>query len=215
MLECMCIAGLLFERGELEQNPMSDWKPIVHRDLKLSNVFLGLPVEGNFCRYPVPKIGDFGLAAYLTNGELFSKGEFGTPGNYPIEQSPDCMEDMKIDPRWPMTSKTNVWGIANVVASLAIRTEGFEELEDLTECQEPTFHEDEKAAYSPDLLNLLCDCMSFNPKQRPDFVQVLSTTLGVNASLRNEPAASDKWSDCNLDKRTIDMVRQYFAPDLH
>ena len=213
MLECLCIAGLLLERGELEQNPMSDWKPIVHRDLKVSNVFLGLPIEGNFCRYPVPKIGDFGLAAYLTNGELFPQGEFGTPANYPIEHSPDWLRDMNFDPKeWPMTSKANVWGIANIVASLAIRTEGFKELEDLRECQEPTFRQEEKDAYSAELLELLCDCMSFDPKARPDLVQVLSTTLGMNASIRDEPAVSDAWSDCELHRRAIDMVRQFFAP---
>lgn len=36
LLECLCIVGLLLERGEVIRNPMSDWKTIIHRDIKLS-----------------------------------------------------------------------------------------------------------------------------------------------------------------------------------
>lgn len=213
-LECLCIAGLLFERGEMEQNPMSDWDSIVHRDLKLSNVFLGLPSEQSFCRYPVPKIGDFGLAAYLTDGEMFPVEVVGTHGNYPIEHNPDWMPALKMKPAdWPMTSKANVWGFANIVASLVIGAEGFDYLGDLRVHHEPTFEQPATDEYSDRLLQLLRNCMSLRPDQRPDLVEVLRIAVGVNALHRDEPADSDNWTHHELDEQAIDVVRGILASD--
>lgn len=81
----MCIAGLVLEHGEMEKNPMGDWTSIAHRDLKLSNVFLSLPSDTHHCCYPVPKLGDFGLAIFLPGGELSGQGLRGTSDNMPIE----------------------------------------------------------------------------------------------------------------------------------
>jgi serine/threonine protein kinase len=64
IFESLCVAGLLLERGAVEDNPMRRWKTIVHRDLRPANIFFGIPDQHRFNRYPTPKIGDFGLAVY-------------------------------------------------------------------------------------------------------------------------------------------------------
>jgi len=66
VFECLCIVGLLLERGAMERNPIRDWKTIVHRDVRTQNVFLAMPDEHRFCLYPTPKVGDFGLAQRTT-----------------------------------------------------------------------------------------------------------------------------------------------------
>lgn len=49
LFECLAEAAVLLEHGELTPNPTSDWKLIVHRDLKLSNVFLTDEDPHNYC----------------------------------------------------------------------------------------------------------------------------------------------------------------------
>lgn len=117
--ECLCTAGLLLEHGEMEKNPMSNWTPIAHRDMKLSNVFLGLPNETNYRRYPVPKLGGFGLAIMLPGGEVSDHDERDSPCNAPIEQHVWLRDKRGLT--WPLTSKTNVWGVANIIASMVIQ----------------------------------------------------------------------------------------------
>jgi len=107
VFECLCIAGLVLEHGEMEKNPMNNWTPIVHRDMKVSNIFLGLPNEERYCRYPVPKLGDFGLALYLPGGEVMDHDLQGTKGNMPVEQNAWFM--LEHDVAWPLSSKANVW----------------------------------------------------------------------------------------------------------
>lgn len=205
--ECLCIAGLVLERGEMEKNPMSQWTPIVHRDLKVSNVFLGLPNRRHFSRYPVPKVGDFGLAAYLPDGKLTAKEAFGTPANYPIEHDPRWMAQMEVD--WPMTPKTNVWGIANIVASLLIQREGFADLKDPTKQQEPEFTESQEARFSSELLQLIRHCMRYDPNKRPELAEVLKSMLDRRTGLRDEPENSKRWNEVALDEGAIDIVRLF------
>lgn len=82
--ECMCIAGLVLEHGEMEKNPMGKWTSIAHRDMKLSNVFLSLPSDTHYRCYLVPKLGDFGLAIFLPGGEVSGQGLRETSADMPI-----------------------------------------------------------------------------------------------------------------------------------
>lgn len=88
----LTVAGLLMEQGDLKPNPILHWATIVHRDLRASNsesilsfhwvrptlqlltaaVFLGENTSGEFKGYPLPKVGDFGLATYVPEDD--SKG---------------------------------------------------------------------------------------------------------------------------------------------
>jgi hypothetical protein len=57
LFECLCIAGLVLEYGDSENAPMANWTSIVHRDMKMGNVFLGLLSETHYRCYPCPKLG--------------------------------------------------------------------------------------------------------------------------------------------------------------
>jgi len=114
VFECLCIAGLLLERGVVESNPMQIWETIVHRDLRPCNIFLGRPDTQRFSRYPTPKVGDFGLAVYPPPSGFKGKPEEyhdvqGPEKNVPPEQRPDFMAEAGFDQRWLLSSKTNVW----------------------------------------------------------------------------------------------------------
>jgi serine/threonine protein kinase len=114
VFESLCVAGLLLERGVVEDNPMRHWRTIVHRDLRPANIFFGMPDKYQFTRYPTPKIGDFGLAVYAPPSnyrgsvdELYTPG--GAQDNVPPEQRPDLMPESRWDEVGFVSSKTNVW----------------------------------------------------------------------------------------------------------
>jgi len=53
--ECLAMAGQLMRSGDLEDNPFIAWDPIVHRDYKLGNVFIGAATKDRYCYYPTLK----------------------------------------------------------------------------------------------------------------------------------------------------------------
>lgn len=59
------------EQGGPDADLMGEWVPIIHRDIKLSNIFLGSRDKHEFCDYPTPKVADFGLARFTDDyGEI-------------------------------------------------------------------------------------------------------------------------------------------------
>lgn len=194
---------------------MSEWVPILHRDLKLANVFLGAPNKTHYSNYPVPKLGDFGLAAYMPGGELTDYEIFGTIGNFPIEQDPTMMRRKGVD--WALTTKANVWGVANIIASLMKQKEGFinwespEPSEEGPELGEVVFNEKQQDRYNEILRDLVYNCMRFDPDQRPSFAQTLRSIRihgpsADNDPLRDEPVDSARWGAHLLDPRAINLV---------
>jgi serine/threonine protein kinase len=231
IFECLCIVGLLLERGDVERNPMSDWIPIVHRDMKMCNVFLSYPDEKQYVNYPVPKLGDFGLAIYLPESELTDHETFGTPGNYPVEQDPGLMRRRGMD-RF-LTTKANVWGIANIVLCLMIQVDGVLDYADQESTSsvadsdksvgsdepsrrrwvhtEPEFEPDVEKTYSKDLRKLLYNCMRLDPNDRISLEKALKSIRAHrlksgNGSLRDEPADSQEWEDHRLKPKYFDKV---------
>ncbi|KAK3674149.1 trifunctional histidinol dehydrogenase [Recurvomyces mirabilis] len=61
VFESFAHASLLMATGDIHPNPVSDWTPIHHLHMKLANVFLGVPLDSRYRRYPSAKLGDFGL----------------------------------------------------------------------------------------------------------------------------------------------------------
>jgi serine/threonine protein kinase len=211
LFECLCIAGLVLEHGESEKAPVANWTPIVHRDMKMGNVFLGLPSETHYRCYPVPKLGDFGLAITLPDGRLTDDDDldtFGTDANMPIEQIRSLMSQMddgKLS--WPLTSKANVWGVANIVASLVIQQEGFQEFYDFKERREPFFNATQENRYSQELRDLITDCMRFDPNRRPDLTRVLANIRTHRlASLPTAPPTSLAWNGNTIAQEILDLV---------
>jgi serine/threonine protein kinase len=208
IFECLALAGLLVERGdtdELERNPPSDWIPIVHRDLKLDNVFLDRPSESRYFQYPTPKIADFGAAVHARTSPPREKAYYnnaGTVDNFPAEQHPALNSRV-------VSSKSNVWGVANIVGSLIWKTSGFDNLDygqSEKGISEPEFNGDHFMSYSLELLDLIRECMRYDPDDRPDFPTLLRSIrnarrIGLHLGLENEPFGSNKWVEDS------DMVR--------
>lgn len=173
---------MLMERGELDPEPAEPawWDLIVHRDIKVGNVFLGLPMEGRYAGFPTPKLGDFGLALIIP-GSSKRDTEYlalaGTPGC----QAPEICDRAKL------TSATNVWAVGIVIWSLIELKDGDEDLEwgemseeykhirahGLINKDEPKFTAEATAWYSHELRRLVLDCTRFDPSDRPTFWDIL------------------------------------------
>jgi serine/threonine-protein kinase len=115
LLEGTCLSRLSKVRPRIAEHQAVQWiidaceavgeahlAGIVHRDLKLGNLFLSLPPEGP----PVVKVLDFGLAKNLLSDEpsLTSPDDgFGTPQFMPPEQYVDVRE---------VDARSDVWSLA-------------------------------------------------------------------------------------------------------
>lgn len=116
LLEGTCLSRLSKLRGRVEQADAVQWMieacdavgeaheaGIVHRDLKLGNLFLALPKTGGL---PRVKVLDFGLAKNLLSDEpsLTAPDDgFGTPQFMPPEQYVDVSE---------VDARSDVWSLA-------------------------------------------------------------------------------------------------------
>lgn len=116
LLEGTCLSRLSKLRARVDQEDAVQWMieacdavgeaheaGIVHRDLKLGNLFLALPSTGGL---PRVKVLDFGLAKNLLSDEpsLTAPDDgFGTPQFMPPEQYVDVSE---------VDSRSDVWSLA-------------------------------------------------------------------------------------------------------
>ncbi|KAM0720599.1 hypothetical protein Q7P37_004736 [Cladosporium fusiforme] len=190
-----------FLAGNIERNPFDSWNQIVHKDLKLSNIFLSLADSNRYNHYPTPKVGDFGVSLYVKDdktGWMYDKFT-GAHDNYPIE----VMRDNLAAHERP-SAKTNVWGMANVVGSLMWKYEGVEGLDfQSNKVTGPSFTDEQRALYSVELQDLVRDCMALRQRDRPTFAQVLRRIRSCKnpkmvRELRYEPESSENWSAYDL-----------------
>jgi serine/threonine protein kinase len=111
VFSCLARAGSLMQDGGLDDSATHGWDMIIHRDLKLGNIFLTEPGD-RFEGYPQPKVGDFGLSLFDPEGRGRDPRDIrimGTPYHMPAEQLRQ-LYDANGNVR-SMNTKTNVWGI--------------------------------------------------------------------------------------------------------
>ncbi|KAI5361921.1 Putative serine/threonine-protein kinase, active [Septoria linicola] len=160
------------------------WLEIVHRDIKLDNIFIDVPTPGFFPAYPTPKLADFGFAFETHKNDLNNPIWYWQAGTYPymapeqvvqlrrdkkivvIPESPPCEPAAELQ---PMLAYTNIWAIGMCMLQLVSpqRIRSDEQL--LYEDEQPAEHaiaEWSKSAYSKALLDLIEECMRFWPKER-------------------------------------------------
>lgn len=209
--ECLATAGLLMERGEMERNPLSDWTPIVHRDLKLDNIILDQPSKTRFCRYPTPRLADFGAIVYAPKNPSRDTDYYniaGTPDNFPVKQHPGLSSRV-------VSSKSNVWGFANIVGSLIWQSSGYEDLNYGLEpggTSEPSFNDTETRNYSEELRALVLQCMRYDQDDRPDFSTLMrlirkAKRAGLDRGLEDEPFDGGRWTADSLLVEMKDVIR--------
>lgn len=80
LAEALATVGLLMLLGELDWNPVSSRTPMLHRDLKVENILLSDPQSSTYCKFPTPKVCDFGNATYLRPEEVHNRQRDGTSG---------------------------------------------------------------------------------------------------------------------------------------
>jgi NIMA (never in mitosis gene a)-related kinase len=94
------------------QHPMGhgEWKPVVHRDIKLENVLVKRLSYKNECPGIEVRLGDFGMAGYYDSKDPNPLGYTGTTQYWPPEVT---WETKRLD------LASDVWGVAAIMHQLA------------------------------------------------------------------------------------------------
>ncbi|KAL7800099.1 kinase-like domain-containing protein [Trichoderma ceciliae] len=145
---------------------------ILHRDLKPENVFLG---EDNSV-----KLGDFGLSKMIKSHD-FASTYVGTP----FYMSPEICAAEKY------TLKSDIWSLGCIIYELCAREPPFNAkthfqlVQKIKEGRVAPLPE----MYSPELNQVIKDCLKVNPDRRPDTAQLLN--LPVVRLMRKEKEVVD------------------------
>ncbi|CZT17512.1 uncharacterized protein RCC_03346 [Ramularia collo-cygni] len=205
----LAAAGLLMEKGTLYEDGVDDdWNLIVHRDLKISNVFLSWNSTDRFRGYPTCKVADFGLALLMPpdNDKVAENySTHGTPGNRAPEQAraiPAGDGTTKM-----MSSKTNVWNIGVVIWSLIVCEEGLQppyvEWENAQSKVLPQLDLTARLFYSEPLLSLLYRCLAYKDTDRPTCDELMDEIkemtgdgpFDMASGLRDADTADARWAN--------------------
>lgn len=172
--------------------PKQDWQEIVHRDLKPGNVFLGYEDPRMYDLYPTPTLGDFGLAFKTSaddpNNPRWYNNDLGTPGFKAPEQQQwvenntfEYLDEHRLD------HKTNMYGVGMILWCLVSRNHRPEQPTWLGIAQDnqtlafPDPRHFPLDQYSDELLDLVQQCIAFDPVDRPNFSEVLRTVRNATA----------------------------------
>ncbi|KJX95637.1 hypothetical protein TI39_contig4100g00019 [Zymoseptoria brevis] len=169
----MVDACLIMRQGDLETTDPK-WLQIVHRDIKANNVFLDTADPNSFPNYPVPKLGDFGLAFETSandpfNPRLYNSGGGTKPYRAPEQSSYTNAHGMDFVHAWPLLDYTNVFAVGRMMWHLASG------IERPTANYEPDFLDGKDynsrnqfmvKYYSETLLQLIEGCTKFVPHDR-------------------------------------------------
>lgn len=117
-------ACLLLQYGGVEEHDAKPgWEPIVHRDIKLDNIWLDSPSTSRFPSYPVARLGDFGLAIMTDENDRNNPMAYNDAAGAIFWRAPE--QHMYLDskqlrplPGPKLGEKTNVWGIGAVMVRL-------------------------------------------------------------------------------------------------
>lgn len=225
--ETLTKAALLMERGELNAQGPAPWDLIVHRDMKLENIFFGSNTSG-ICRgNPEPKLGDFGIAIIAPSKAIPPKKdqdgnkverqpqdieEMGTVGNKPPEQYEKYMEkatSTKANQRFePFSTLTNMWGVGINMYSLVACKHGLTahftalhaakswRLQE-SDWDVPEFDASARAHYSDELLDLIRECLEYDPNNRPSPDDVMRTIRQATAPGKNDKSKGMRLADAS------------------
>ena len=177
--------------------PASEWRSIIHGDIKPENIFLGPPTPDSH-GYPSLVLGDFGLAT--------------------TKERPVCGTWMWQPPELPMTSmKADVWALGAVIHALALegqaplgpRPEGmkYHDYYRWPAAREPKSLE--VACYSTELHSLVVyGTLAFDPRVRFTSLEVLQSVLvevelGVASDMECEPLIGPDYVPKNFDENGV------------
>ncbi|KAF2765478.1 kinase-like protein [Teratosphaeria nubilosa] len=210
-LETLVRVFILCDCGELDQDPISGslnrppwgqpWVTIIHRDLKLGNVFLGPPLRDRYRRWPAPKVGDFGLATMIAPDDpRTDPGHFsacGTRGCRAPEQADSYLE--------VPTTKADVFGVGLIAWALMESRYGDSRLEwerDEDAAPGTAWHDQLEVSdavrqvYSQELVDLVDACTAFRLVDRPSWREMMQRIQqSQNDHLRDARPADEDFYD--------------------
>ena len=145
-------------------------KNIIHRDLKLSNIFL--TSKGNI------KLGDFGIAKILTSKDDLAKTLVGTP----YYLSPElCLKK-------PYNHKSDIWSLGCILYEMMYLKHAFEadsigEL--VVNILEGNFNMNINAGFSEGVINLVKKILVIDANKRPSVDDILKDKILKNYIINN------------------------------
>ena len=160
-------------------------KNILHRDLKLSNIFL--TSKGNI------KLGDFGIAKILSSKDELAKTLVGTP----YYLSPElCLKK-------PYNHKSDIWSLGCILYEMMYLKHAFEadsigEL--VLNILQGNYNTNINAGFSDDVVNLLKSILVINTKIRPSINQILNTKVLQKYITMNAIKLCEKLPESVFDK---------------
>ncbi|CDS00218.1 hypothetical protein [Sporisorium scitamineum] len=134
---------------------------IIHRDLKLGNIFLDDKMH--------VKIGDFGLAALLKHPEERKKTVCGTP-NY-------IAPEILYDQGQGHSFEVDIWSVGVIMYTLLVGKPPFQtpKVDEIYErIRQNAYEIPEKAGLSTEAVDLITRILTHNPAQRPTLVQIMN-----------------------------------------
>jgi serine/threonine protein kinase len=172
--ERLILAGQFMLQGAAT-GPRTDNTEIVHRDIKLRNVFLGeRDVGGYYPDYPRACLGDFGTAVFT------SPTDPNNPDWYRIEITERWVAPEQL--KWfdatnfdetdvhRIGEATNVYSLGLIIYTLVMRNVDPPEPTWLGDAeQDDTFDIPATRPYSERLKELIDHCLAFDPSARPNF----------------------------------------------
>ncbi|XP_078516046.1 serine/threonine-protein kinase Nek9 isoform X1 [Lissotriton helveticus] len=136
---------------------------ILHRDIKTLNIFL---TKANLI-----KLGDYGLAKQLSSEFSMAETCVGTL----YYMSPEICQGVKY------SFKSDIWAVGCVIFELLTLTRTFDATNPLNLCvkivQGNWAMEVNSKVYSPEMINLVQDCLQQDPDKRPTAEEILERPL--------------------------------------
>ncbi|GAK64750.1 pkinase-domain-containing protein [Moesziomyces antarcticus] len=134
---------------------------IIHRDLKLGNIFLDQHMH--------VKIGDFGLAALLKHPDERKKTVCGTP-NY-------IAPEILYDQGQGHSFEVDIWSVGVILYTLLVGKPPFQtpKVDDIYErIRKNAYEIPAKAGLSNEAVDLITRILTHNPAKRPTLVQIMN-----------------------------------------
>ncbi|KJX98807.1 hypothetical protein TI39_contig390g00007 [Zymoseptoria brevis] len=180
---CFMTAGSLPMHAEAP-----GWQPILHRDIKTDNVFLGHSHGSIWPGMPMPKLGDFGLTLEIDD-ETALKGS-GTDKYMAPERrnfnDPSMVEALQ-DP--VLCTSSDIWSVGRVMYSLMnLQRQNAPVVSELIthpKTGEQWYNIEDRDFYAmtgPTLLRLVEHCLAIEPMGRPEPAQLwreIQTKVGL------------------------------------
>eukprot|EP00759_Apiculatamorpha_spiralis_P034252 PhF_6_TR35380/c0_g1_i1/m.51414/K08857/NEK1_4_5; NIMA (never in mitosis gene a)-related kinase 1/4/5 len=145
---------------------------ILHRDLKIQNIFLSGSMEK-----PVVKLGDFGISTVLRNTHAMARTVCGTPYYF----SPEICENK------PYNNKSDVWSLGCILYEMCTQKHAFEGAS-LVQLMRRIIRGSPNpipSSYCSDVSKLVDSMLQRNPKTRPSVRRILTECSLISNAVRS------------------------------